>query len=72
MTLIIAMGNQQQVVLVSDRRLTRNGDPYEEESNKAFVFDCQNARFALAFSGFAEQSSFLTSFWCERHPVMNR
>jgi hypothetical protein len=57
MTLIIAMGNQQHVVLVSDRRLSSNGQPTNDESNKAGVFACRNARLAVAYTGLAVQET---------------
>ncbi len=57
------MGNLQQVVLVADRRLTRNGVPFEDESNKAFVFICRDARLAVAYTGLAELGTFLTRRW---------
>jgi hypothetical protein len=70
MTLILAMGNQRQVILVSDRRLTRDGvvmpDPVEnipDESNKAAVLSYWNARLAVAYTGLAQLGSFLTSRW---------
>lgn len=54
MTLIVGLANRQHAILVSDRRLTRNGVPYDEESNKAAVFHCGDGRFAVAFTGLAE------------------
>src|SRR6266496_2519895 len=57
------MGNLQQVVLVSDRRLTRNGVNFEDQSNKAFVFVCRDARLAVAYTGLAELGTFLTRQW---------
>jgi len=70
MTLILALANQQQVVLLSDRRLTRNGhlaedEPDEEpdESNKAAVFACRDARLAVAYTGLAREGNFCTKQW---------
>ncbi len=63
MTLILAMANPQQVVLVSDRRLTYDGHVIEDESNKAAVFCCRNARLAVAYTGLAQAGSFLTRRW---------
>jgi hypothetical protein len=62
-TLILAMANQQQVVLISDRRLTCNGHVIEDESNKAAVCCCRNARLAVAYTGLAQAGSFLTRRW---------
>jgi hypothetical protein len=63
MTLIIGLGNQDQVVLISDRRLSSNGKVYEDESNKASTFVCMDARLAVAFTGLAKAGSFLTRRW---------
>src|SRR3990172_2948190 len=66
MTLILAMANRQQVVLLSDRRLTHEGhvldieDDLKDESNKAAVFVCRKARRAVAYTGLAKEGSFLT------------
>ncbi|HUS12317.1 MAG TPA: helix-turn-helix domain-containing protein [Pyrinomonadaceae bacterium] len=43
MTLILSMANPQQVILISDRRLTSNGKSVDEESNKAATFILQKA-----------------------------
>lgn len=63
MTLMLIMANQQHVVLVSDRRLTRNGQLIEDESNKAAVFICRAARLAVAYAGLAQAGGFLTREW---------
>lgn len=63
MTLIISSANSQQVVLISDRRLTRNGKLVDDESNKAATLVCRDARLALAFTGLAEAGTFRTRRW---------
>jgi hypothetical protein len=69
MTLIVVLANQQQVVQLSDRRLTNNGrmatveGELEDESNKAAVFICRNARLAVAYTGLAKAGHFLTKRW---------
>jgi|SRR5882724_10067807 len=63
MTLILPMVNLQQAVLVTDRRLTRNGVLVNDESNKAFVFVCRDARLTVAYTGLAELGNFLTRRW---------
>lgn len=66
MTLILALTNLSQVVLLSDRRLTVNGqliDDNDDESNKASVLDCRNARLAVAFTGLARTGNFFTNRW---------
>lgn len=63
MTLILAIGNLQQVVVVSDRRLTNNGVLVEDESNKATVLFCKDSRLAVAYTGLAKLGSFSTRRW---------
>ena len=66
MTLILALTNLQQVVLLSDRRVTSNGkliDDNDDESNKAAVLDCRNARLAVAYTGLARAGKFFTNRW---------
>jgi hypothetical protein len=63
MTLILAMANQRHAVLLSDRRLSRNGHPTTEQSNKASVLICVNARMAFGFTGIAETQTFRTDSW---------
>jgi hypothetical protein len=57
------MLNPQQVVLVSDRLLSCNGVPVNEESNKTFLFTCRNARLAIGYTGVAELGKFVTREW---------
>src|SRR5437899_1653556 len=66
MTLILASGNTQNVVLVSDRRFTAAGRVFHDEKNKVIVFACLDARLALAFTGLAEAGSFKTADWLWR------
>jgi hypothetical protein len=63
MTLIIGLQNRDQTVLLSDRRVTRDGRLVDDESNKAAVFVCKNARVAVAFTGLAKAGAFQTSRW---------
>jgi hypothetical protein len=66
MTLILALANPQQVVLLSDRRITHNGqliNDNDDESNKAVILDCRNARLAVAYTGLAKARNFLTNRW---------
>lgn len=63
MTLIIAAGNTEQFIQVSDRRLTSNGKFKEEESNKAIVLTCSNARLSVGYTGLAKAGSFDTRKW---------
>jgi hypothetical protein len=63
MTLILALANPQQVVLLSDRRLTRNEHVIKDKSNKAAAFACRNARLAAAYTGLAQVGGLLTERW---------
>jgi hypothetical protein len=62
-TLIIAAGNPDQFIQVSDRRLTSDGVIQDDESNKAIVFYCANARLSVGFTGLARVGSFSTKNW---------
>lgn len=63
MTLIVALGNEEQVIQISDRRLSSNGTLMDEESNKAGVLMCENARMAFGYTGFAKWYGFSTRKW---------
>lgn len=63
MTLIIAAGNIDQFIQVSDRRLTSNGIVKDDEANKLIVLNCANARLAVGFTGIARFGSFETREW---------
>jgi len=63
MTLILGLANQQQVILISDRRLSANGKVVEDESNKAATFNLKDARLAVAFTGLAKARTFQTRRW---------
>jgi hypothetical protein len=65
MTMVVALGNIQDAILVSDRRLTMPNGSHNDESNKAFVLVTRDARMAIGFAGIAEAPSlgFRTRFW---------
>lgn len=64
MTLILAVGNHDQFIQVSDRRLLYiNGRICTDESNKAIVLYCANARLSIGFAGLAEYETFKTKEW---------
>ena len=63
MTLIIAAGNPDQFIQVSDRRLTSNSVVHDDESNKAIVLNCSNARLSIGFTGLAKVGDFNTRDW---------
>ena len=63
MTLIITAGNSEQFIQMSDRRLTVNGAVQDDESNKAVVLNCANARLTFGFTGLAKADNFETREW---------
>jgi hypothetical protein len=67
MTLILAVGNPREVVLVSDRRFSTNTGFYDDEKNKATTLHCLDGRAAIAFTGLAEvPGRFSTTEWLMR------
>lgn len=63
MTLILTLGNRQQIIQLSDRRLTWNGKLVDDESNKAIILRSVDARLVIGFTGLARASSFETERW---------
>ncbi|TXI50879.1 MAG: SEC-C domain-containing protein [Lysobacter sp.] len=63
MTLLVALANSRQAVLVADRRITSAGKVVDDEFNKLCVFCCDDARGAFAFTGIATAGNFSTSEW---------
>jgi hypothetical protein len=63
MTLILTLGNSEQLIQLSDRRLSSNAWVVEEESSKAGSLTCVNARLAYGFCGLASRGRFITRDW---------
>lgn len=63
MTLIMTAMTKLDVVQASDRRLTRNGNLYDDSANKAVCVACSDARFAMAYTGIAEIQGTRTDEW---------
>lgn len=63
MTLIISVGNSENFLQLSDRRVSSNGRIVDDDSNKTAVFVSNNGRFAVGFSGLAKYSRFDTQSW---------
>jgi len=63
MTLIVALGNNDQIIQISDRRLSMNGHLVDDESNKCGVLFCLNARMAFGYTGLARWQNFSTQEW---------
>ncbi len=63
MTLILALGNRDQFIQISDRRLSANRQIIDDESNKAGTLTCANARLLFGFTGLAAYRTFRTQQW---------
>jgi hypothetical protein len=63
MTLIIALGNADQFIQLSDRRKSARGQEPNDEWNKASIVTCANGRFIFGFTGLAEIGNFRTYEW---------
>lgn len=63
MTLIVAVANADQIIQVSDRRLTCNTRLVDEAANKAGHAICDDASFLYSFTGLAKAANHLTSRW---------
>ena len=63
MTLILTLGNSEQVIQISDRRLSSNGQLVDDESAKAVGLTCANARLAYGYTGLARYGTFVTQDW---------
>lgn len=63
MTLILAGGNQEYVALMSDRRLSGDGEIYDDEANKAIILATPDCRLTFAFTGVAKWGAFDTLKW---------
>jgi hypothetical protein len=65
MTLVIAAGNDEYMLQVSDRRLSAGypPTPTDEESCKGGLICCDNARLIFGFAGIAEIGGFKVRRW---------
>ncbi|MBI1877194.1 MAG: hypothetical protein HYR94_02990, partial [Chloroflexi bacterium] len=63
MTFILCAANGDQVIQVSDQRLSWDGKVVTDNSNKATTLLCRNGRFAVGFTGLAGWKSFKTQAW---------
>lgn len=73
MTLILTLGNLNEVSQFSDRRLSRYGRAIDEESTKCGVIFSPVARLAFGYTGLGRLGSFKTMDWlvnaiCEAGP----
>lgn len=63
MTLIVVLSNEDQVIQLSDRRLSNDKNIVNEESNKVGFFEFENARFVYGYTGIAEYNKFKAKDW---------
>ena len=63
MTMILALANRENVIQLSDRRLTTQGTVVEEEHGKSGTLFCGNARFAFGFTGIAQIAEIKIRRW---------
>jgi hypothetical protein len=64
MTLVMALVNLDQIIQISDRRLTdQRGALFDDAENKACVLTARDARVICGFSGLAHAAQFRTNHW---------
>jgi hypothetical protein len=63
MTFILVLVNRKQIIQISDRRLSWNGKLVDDESNKAGILLCKDARHVFGFTGLAKYGDFNTRSW---------
>jgi len=63
MALIITAVTRDGIVQVSDRRLTKGGQVYDDSSNKAVCISCSDGRSAISYAGLAEIGGQRTDEW---------
>jgi hypothetical protein len=62
-TIVIGMVNEDQAILISDRRLSDEKDVRDLEATKGTLLDCRDARICLGFTGIATEREFITERW---------
>ena len=62
-TLVMVLVNNDQAIMLADRRIGVKGRPVSEEYNKLSVLACKNARVGVAFTGVATRPGFNTAQW---------
>ncbi len=63
MTLILTLGNRDRFVQVSDRRLSAGTTVVDDDSGKAGILDCDDARLLFGYSELAGAGAFRTQRW---------
>lgn len=63
MTMILSLANRDNVIQLSDRRLTAQGQVMDEEAGKAGTLFCANGRFSFGFTGIARAAKLEVRRW---------
>jgi len=63
MTIVLALGNSDQLIQISDRRLSSDGRLIDDDAFKGGIFICTNARLVFGFTGLAKYGTFDTEKW---------
>lgn len=63
MTMILSLANRDNVIQLSDRRLTEQGTVITEEHGKSGFLLCANARFAFGLTGIAKIGELMIRRW---------
>jgi hypothetical protein len=63
MTLVMVLGNRDQVIQLADRRLTAAGQVVDEDANKSGTVFFDDGRFTFGFSGIARALDVDVSRW---------
>ena len=63
MTIVLTLGNAEQVIQLSDRRLSFDGRLKDDDAFKGGIFISSNARLAFGFTGLAKCGVFNTDTW---------
>ena len=63
MTLIISAVTSKKMYQVSDTRLTKNGDVFDDFSIKTTLVSCRNAFISISYTGIAYLSNLRTDEW---------
>lgn len=66
MTLALSMITTRFVMQVTDRLVTVDGQPYDQESNKNIIYVAKNAVVTIGYSGLAYLGSITTDEWIVR------
>jgi len=71
MTLLLSGVTQEFGIVLSDRRVTANGELVDDEVNKTTGYFCTDAKVVLTYTGLARAGSFETGSWLQDFLVHN-